>query len=120
MKQGFFFILFYSFFYVLKLIIHPVQPYHGYTGRAVCNVVDLVAFLFIAIYIGDIVSFMLIRLFQSHSVRTRNRFDVYTTSITLKRRRLDVKTTLCAYWAGGGDNIHILIKTLSVLKFFIC
>ena len=31
-------------------------------------------------------------------VCTRHRFDVYTTSITLKRRRLDVKTTLCAYW----------------------
>ena len=30
---------------------------------------------------------------------TRRRFDVYTTSITLKRCRMDVKTTLCAYWA---------------------
>ena len=35
---------------------------------------------------------------NSIPVRTRHRFDVYTTSITLKRRRLDVKTTLCAYW----------------------
>ena len=32
-------------------------------------------------------------------VRTRRRFDVYTTCITLKRRRMDVKITLCAYWA---------------------
>ena len=31
-------------------------------------------------------------------VSTRRRFDVYKTSITLKRRRMDVKTTLCAYW----------------------
>ena len=31
-------------------------------------------------------------------VSTRRRFDVHTTSITLKRRRMDVKTTLCAYW----------------------
>ena len=32
------------------------------------------------------------------ATRTRHRFDVYTTSITLKRRRLDVKTTLYVYW----------------------
>ena len=31
-------------------------------------------------------------------VTTRHRFDVHTTSITLKRRRMDVKTTSCAYW----------------------
>ena len=31
-------------------------------------------------------------------VSTRRRFDVHTTSITLKRRRMDVKTTSCAYW----------------------
>ena len=30
-------------------------------------------------------------------VRTRHHFDVYIMSITLKRRRIDVKTTLCAY-----------------------
>ena len=35
---------------------------------------------------------------NSIPVRIRHRFDVYTTSITLKRRRLDVKTTLCVYW----------------------
>ena len=29
---------------------------------------------------------------------TRRRFDVHTTSITFKRRRMDVKTTPCAYW----------------------
>ena len=31
-------------------------------------------------------------------VSTRRRFDVHTASITLKRRRTDVKTTSCAYW----------------------
>ena len=31
-------------------------------------------------------------------VSTGRRFDVHTTSITLKRRRTDVKTTSCAYW----------------------
>ena len=31
-------------------------------------------------------------------VSTRRRFDVHTASITLKRSRMDVKTTLCAYW----------------------
>ena len=31
-------------------------------------------------------------------VSTRHRFDIHTTSITLKRRRTDVKTTSCAYW----------------------
>ena len=34
-------------------------------------------------------------------VSTRRRFDVYTTSITLKRRHMDVKTTLCAYWVNS-------------------
>ena len=33
-----------------------------------------------------------------YPVSTRRRFDVHTTSITLKRRRMDVKTTSCAYW----------------------
>ena len=31
-------------------------------------------------------------------ISTRRRFDVHITSITLKRRRMDVKTTSCAYW----------------------
>ena len=31
-------------------------------------------------------------------VSTRRCFDVHVTSITLKRRRTDVKTTSCAYW----------------------
>ena len=38
------------------------------------------------------------RWFHNSPVRTRRRFDVHTTSITLKRRRMDVKTTPCAYW----------------------
>ena len=32
---------------------------------------------------------------DSFPVSTQRRFDVYTT---LKRRHMDVKTTLCAYW----------------------
>ena len=35
---------------------------------------------------------------QNFPVSTWRRFDVYTTSIALKRRHMDVKTTLCAYW----------------------
>ena len=31
-------------------------------------------------------------------VSTRRRFDAHTTSITLKRRCTDFKTTSCAYW----------------------
>ena len=31
-------------------------------------------------------------------VRTRGCFDVHKTSITLKRRRTDVKITSCVYW----------------------
>ena len=34
----------------------------------------------------------------SFPVSTRRRFDVHTTSITLKQRRMDVKTRSCAYW----------------------
>ena len=44
-----------------------------------------------------------------YPVNTRRRFDVYTTSITLKRRRMDVKTTLCAYWVRFRDDT----KTIS-------
>ena len=31
-------------------------------------------------------------------VHTRHRFDVHTTSITLKQRRANIKITSCAYW----------------------
>ena len=34
----------------------------------------------------------------TYPVTARRHFDVYTTSITLKRCHMDVKTTLCAYW----------------------
>ena len=37
---------------------------------------------------------------QLYPVSTRRRFDVHATSITLIRRRMDVKTTSCAYWEG--------------------
>ena len=43
---------------------------------------------------------------HSSSVSTRRRFDVHATSITLKRRRMDVKTTSCAYW------VHIAVPYL--------
>ena len=39
-------------------------------------------------------------------VSTRRRFDVHTTSITLKRRRTDVKMTLCAYWVRLDHNLQ--------------
>ena len=39
--------------------------------------------------------------FSNYPVSTRRRFDVHTTSITLKRRRTDFKTTSCAYWVGS-------------------
>ena len=32
---------------------------------------------------------------DTYPVSIRRRFDVHTTSITLKRRRMDVKTTSC-------------------------
>ena len=61
----------------------------------------------------------------------RRCFDVYTTSITLKRRRMDVKTTSCAYWAyvlfilflqRNQSNIfyHYCISLFNFLKRFIC
>ena len=48
-------------------------------------------------------------------VSTRRCFDVYTTSITLKRRRMDVKTTLCAYWDGVDRKIGKLLDILEVM-----
>ena len=35
----------------------------------------------------------------SYPVDTRRRFNVYTTSY---RHRIDVETTSCVYWVGGG------------------
>ena len=62
-----------------------------------------------------------------YPVSTRRRFNVHTTSITVKRRRMDVKTTSCAYWVtdfvltnstlmNGND---LLIKTVKIAIFFI-
>ena len=48
-------------------------------------------------------------------VSTRRRFDVHTTSITLKRRRMDVKTTSCAYWDGVDRKIGKLLDILEVM-----
>ena len=42
--------------------------------------------------------------FNLDPVITRHRFDVHTTSITLKRRRADIKTTSCVL----GDFIHLV------------
>ena len=42
----------------------------------------------------------------SHPVSTRRCFYVHTTSITLKRRRMDVQTTSCAYW-GSFQSLNI-------------
>ena len=56
-------------------------------------------------------------------VSTQRRFDVYTTSITLKRRRMNVKTTLCAYWVmlktsfGSFLSKRSLLRTSSHLNF---
>ena len=42
-------------------------------------------------------------------VHTQRCFNVYTTSITLGRRRINVKMTLCAYWVLGRLYINIKI-----------
>ena len=35
---------------------------------------------------------------DKYPVSTQHRFDIHATSITLKQRCTDVKTTSCAYW----------------------
>ena len=45
-----------------------------------------------------IMTFVFTRTYYYSPVSARRRFDVHATSITLKRRRMDVKTTLCVYW----------------------
>ena len=45
--------------------------------------------------------------FYFYFVRTQRRFNVFTTSITLERCRVNVETTLCAYWVLFG---FLLIK----------
>ena len=42
-----------------------------------------------------------------YPVSTRRRVDVHTTSKTLKQRRMDVKTTLCAYWVLTIMNVRV-------------
>ena len=51
-----------------------------------------------------------------YPVSTRRCFDVYTTSITLKRRRMDVKTTSCAYWVGTLAYLAYLCIRTRILK----
>ena len=43
-------------------------------------------------------------------VGTRRRFDVHTSSITLKQRRTDVKTTSCAYWDVKDASLNCMIR----------
>ena len=63
----------------------------------------------------------IILLFRTYSVSTRRCFDVHTMFITLKRRRMDLKTTSCAYWvkhkiAPKIDNFIFKTYTLSVYQ----
>ena len=48
-------------------------------------------------------------------VSTRHRFDIHTTSITLKRRRMDVKTTSCAYWEWKNDHCSDTLEFMYTL-----
>ena len=43
------------------------------------------------------------------STHTTSFWRRYTTSITLKRRRMDVKTTLCAYWVTLEQGTELLL-----------
>ena len=63
-------------------------------------------------------------------VNTRHRFDIHTTSITtsitLKRRRTDVKTRSCAYWEAisiwffkEGHYYNYLLSTLELFVLFL-
>ena len=47
-------------------------------------------------------------------IHTRRRFDVHKTSITLKQRRADIKTTSCAYWVVLN---HYGIKLVSIALY---
>ena len=38
------------------------------------------------------------KVFFTNPVRAQRCLDIYTTSITLERRYMNVRTTLCAYW----------------------
>ena len=51
----------------------------------------------------------------SHPVSTRRCFYVYATSITLKRRRMDVQTTSCAYW-GSFQSLNINQWCILIVK----
>ena len=46
----------------------------------------------------------------------RRRFDVHTTSITLKRRHTDVKTTSCAYWENQDPPLHLKARWVLYLS----
>ena len=47
---------------------------------------------------GSLQSMSFLVVFVVPWVRTRRSFNVYLTSITLGRRRVNVKTTVCVYW----------------------
>ena len=54
--------------------------------------------------------------FNPFPVRTRRRFNVYTTSVTSKRRRMNVKTTSHAYWVKSCASKFVLLLTLGYAR----
>ena len=59
---------------------------------------------------------MSVNYLHSIAVSTRRRFDVHTTSITLKRRHADVKTTSCPYW-DRSDIDHLISQSFKFLSY---
>ena len=53
---------------------------------------------------------------NNNPVSTRHRFNIHTTTITLKRRRTDVKTTWCAYWEYIKGYFYLFI--IIIILFF--
>ena len=53
--------------------------------------------------------------FEKKNRCSRRCFDVYATSITLKRRRMDVQTTSCAYW-GSFQSLNINQWCILIVK----
>ena len=79
--------------------------------KSVCKCsLDVYSLLFFPFLLVALLDFLLLCcahvVLMLYPVSTRRRFDVHTTSITLKRRRTDVKTTSCVYWV----LLHVLIK----------
>ena len=47
---------------------------------------------------------------KAFPVDTRRRFNVYTTSLTSYKRRIDVETTSCVYWVDTLNHKGLLVK----------